>query len=351
MIGGVVAEPSMSRYLVALGVPVTWRRAVVRALGLALFIIAVTPAVSVAAPALQLPYAQGASWWANGPHSSDGSTGARNSVDLGPGGSSPATVLAAAGGVARVESCNGGKYVTIDHGGGWSTRYWHLGSVPAGLNGSTVTPGSVIGTTALVCDNPTAFSHVHFGLFLNGVATPLDGVSMGGYTIRAGVNQYSGSWTRNSDGATVHTTGADGLARCCVTNNQSTSPPLPPAMSIVQWDGDTNAQRASWLVGRDNRRRWVRDVRTYNCLRARGIVDRGPQPAAVLNRIPDLNGVWAQCPPGDANYDGTVNIIDLSIMGSQWQRSGGLTADANYDGTVNIIDLSILGTNYGTWWP
>lgn len=125
---------------------------------------------------------------------------------------------------------------------------------------------------------------------------------------------------------------------------------LPPFMSIVQWDGDTNAQRASWLVGRDNRRRWVPDIRTYNCLRAQGIVDVGPQPAYLLNQVQDRNGIWAMCPGGDVNRDGTVNIVDLSIMAGQWGRTGGQTADANYDGVVNIIDLSVLGTNYGRSW-
>ncbi|MEX2447269.1 MAG: M23 family metallopeptidase, partial [Solirubrobacterales bacterium] len=182
------------------------------------------PALAGAAPPkLQLPFAKGATWWVNGPHSDNGKSGARNSVDLGPGGSGAATVRAAAGGIAHTGTCGGGKYVTIDHGGGWSTRYWHLGSTAKGIDGKRVSAGKALGKTALVCGNPTQFSHVHFGLFKNGNQHSLDGVSIGGYTAHAGKTQYSGYWTRDKDKAEVHTTGSNGYAHCCLTNNQSTS--------------------------------------------------------------------------------------------------------------------------------
>jgi len=143
-------------------------------------------------PTLYLPFATNATWWANGPHSGDGATGTRNNVDLGPGNGADATVLAAAAGTAHVFTCSGGYYVRVDHGGGWTTQYWHLGSVAPGLDGSSVSAGTYIGTSAIVCGNPTTFSHVHFGLYLNGVAYALDGVSIGGYTIHAGSGQYNG---------------------------------------------------------------------------------------------------------------------------------------------------------------
>lgn len=200
-------------------------RAALALLGCALAcaLIALPELAAAAPPAMDLPFAKGATWWANGPHSGNGVSGTRNNVDLGPGGSAPATVRAAAAGTAHVGDCSGGHYVTIDHGGGWSTRYWHLGATAAGIDGKHVSAGDVVGTTAIVCDNPTTFSHVHFGLYHDGQPYPLDGVSIGGYTIHAGSVQYSGWWTRNSDGVTVHSTGADGKAACCLVNNQSGS--------------------------------------------------------------------------------------------------------------------------------
>src|SRR6185437_13450897 len=129
-------------------------------------------------------------WWANGPHSDNGTSGTRNNVDLGPGGTdNPGQALAATDGTAHVGTCSGGYYVRIDHGDGWMTQYWHLASVAQGLDGKQVHPGAYLGTTGIVCGNPTHFSHIHFGLFhyVNGgwQPYPLDGVSIGGYTIHA----------------------------------------------------------------------------------------------------------------------------------------------------------------------
>ncbi len=54
--------------------------------------------------------------------------------------------------------------------------------------------------------------------------------------------------------------------------------------------------------------------------------------------------------PGDVNNDGTVNILDLSVVALHWNQTGQTlsTGDINGDGTVNILDLSILATNFGT---
>lgn len=117
--------------------------------------------------------------------------------------------------------------------------------------------------------------------------------------------------------------------------------------SIVQWRDDPNSQKTSWEVGTDRHRRWVPNVRTYNCLRGRGVADAGGLVASVLDQLADLNGIWAQCPYGDVNYDGKVNIFDLSGLLTAYGRTGAQKADDNYDGAVNIFDLSILLSNYG----
>ena len=48
---------------------------------------------------------------------------------------------------------------------------------------------------------------------------------------------------------------------------------------------------------------------------------------------------------GDCSADGKVNIFDLSILLSNWQRTTG-TCDLSGDGVVNIFDLSILLSNW-----
>ena len=50
---------------------------------------------------------------------------------------------------------------------------------------------------------------------------------------------------------------------------------------------------------------------------------------------------------GDINGDGTVDILDLSVLMSQWGQTGtGLSADLNGDGTVDILDFSIMMANW-----
>jgi hypothetical protein len=55
--------------------------------------------------------------------------------------------------------------------------------------------------------------------------------------------------------------------------------------------------------------------------------------------------------PGDINSDGKVSALDLSLLLSNFGKSGtGLSnpaIDLNKDGSVTIIDLSILLSNYG----
>jgi chitodextrinase len=56
--------------------------------------------------------------------------------------------------------------------------------------------------------------------------------------------------------------------------------------------------------------------------------------------------------PADINQDGHVDYLDLSILATNYNKSGAAIttsrADMNNDSTVNYLDLSILATNYGT---
>lgn len=50
---------------------------------------------------------------------------------------------------------------------------------------------------------------------------------------------------------------------------------------------------------------------------------------------------------GDINGDGSVNVVDFSIMLSKWGTSDP-SSDLNGDGVVNIVDFSILLSKWGT---
>ena len=51
--------------------------------------------------------------------------------------------------------------------------------------------------------------------------------------------------------------------------------------------------------------------------------------------------------PEDVNQDGVVNIIDLTLVASNFGKTGQNAADVNGDGVVNIIDLTLVAAAFG----
>lgn len=51
--------------------------------------------------------------------------------------------------------------------------------------------------------------------------------------------------------------------------------------------------------------------------------------------------------PEDVNADGIVNIIDLTLVASNFGKTGQSDADVNKDGVVNIIDLTLVAGAFG----
>ena len=49
----------------------------------------------------------------------------------------------------------------------------------------------------------------------------------------------------------------------------------------------------------------------------------------------------------DVNQDGVVNIIDLTLVASNFGKTGQNDADVNGDGVVNIIDLTLVAAAFG----
>ena len=52
-------------------------------------------------------------------------------------------------------------------------------------------------------------------------------------------------------------------------------------------------------------------------------------------------------PSEDINNDGIVNIVDLTLVASNFGKSGENSADVNGDGVVNIIDLTLVAGAFG----
>ena len=67
------------------------------------------------------------------------------------------------------------------------------------------------------------------------------------------------------------------------------------ANHLVQWDGDTKAQKTAWLVTPDLRRLWIPDGGTWYCFKARGYVGPDLLQTSTLDRLPDQTNMWAAC--------------------------------------------------------
>lgn len=66
--------------------------------------------------------------------------------------------------------------------------------------------------------------------------------------------------------------------------------------TVVQWAGDTKAQKTSWLVRPDGRRYWVPSAAEYWCWRQLSAGDKGPQPSSILDRVIPDSGQTTWCP-------------------------------------------------------
>ena len=49
----------------------------------------------------------------------------------------------------------------------------------------------------------------------------------------------------------------------------------------------------------------------------------------------------------DVNKDGVVNILDLTLIASNFGKSKENDADVNADGLVNILDLTLVAAAFG----
>lgn len=168
-------------------------------------IIAAPSARAAEAPGfpMVLPVGWGEVVQAGGTHTH--TSGVRSSIDLGAAGNRSVDVVAAADGVIIDLKAN--CQVVVQHQDGWQTRYYHLKSIPSGLAvGQEIGAGTKVGMTGMpgseTCGRGS-FRHVHFVLEKNGTEMPIDGLSLGGYTVHTSGGSYCGYWTRDTDGAVV----------------------------------------------------------------------------------------------------------------------------------------------------
>lgn len=187
---------------------------------------------AAAFPTFGLPFARGQSTGSAGIHSDNGQSGVKNAIDFNP---DSGIIRAARKGTVDIQHCDGGDWVTIDHGGGWRTGYYHLENIKV-REGQQVDRGAELGDdgTALPCGGSASGDHVHFTLWrLQNESTNRlaagnwDGVSyeqletdvavssgvsvddkvFGGWRFHAQAAQYSGTATQVRTGQSVQLPG------------------------------------------------------------------------------------------------------------------------------------------------
>jgi O-glycosyl hydrolase len=111
---------------------------------------------------------------------------------------------------------------------------------------------------------------------------------------------------------------------------------------IVQWEGDTAAQKTSWFVGWDGNRRWIPDLPTFQCLHDAGAGNALSLSTEALNQLPNLTNVWEACGGSQIGVNGTLELGSHLQAGAysltQTANDLVLTTDVLVNGSFQIWD-------------
>jgi len=156
------------------------------------------PATTPPDSLLQFPFPQGAVWVYGGPHSWNGdSTPPFSSMDFflrgGTCAAPPFYYAVSAAGGSVYHPSHYSCWLEIDHGGGWTTSYYHLlNTFGEGGVSRNWTMGSIACQT---CAGGYATGpHVHFSLKYNGSYISLEGVKLSGWTVHVGSTAYTSGY-------------------------------------------------------------------------------------------------------------------------------------------------------------
>jgi len=182
-------------------------------------------------------------------------------------------VINITGGTGRGVGTDFGNHIVLKHADGRCTLYAHMqyGSV---TSAATVGQGAILGRAG-----NTGFAdgaHLHFGWVTCPSNTPT--VPGPGFVETGGATPTQGQVLTSRNGA------------------------IPPAANpatfgnrIVQWNGDSKAQKTAWLVSGQLKRYWIPDGGTFNCLRDRGYGGPDVLASSMLDQLPDQPGHGATC--------------------------------------------------------
>jgi Peptidase family M23 len=192
-----------------------------------------------AAPAFQLPFPCGQTW--TGQTRADHSPA--NAVDFNRTNDDGDPVAAsAAGRVSRVDNegdVSYGRWIEIDHGGGWTTRYAHL-SVQRVAVGDAVSPGQLIGNVGST--GGSTGPHLHFEERQDGTAVRV--VLAGTQALYWGSRDYTSKNT------------------CAATNPYTPQAACGTGYSVIDWAGLGSAATTYLLYNSGNGNNCVATIKS-----------------------------------------------------------------------------------------
>ena len=144
--------------------------------------------------------------------------------------------------------------------------------------------------------------------------------------VQSNVPAGSGKVTRNTNWAPSLYSGW--TARAWRFGKVINNPASAYAGQIVQWNGDTKAQKTAWYVTSDLRRLWIPDGGTYNCLKGRGVPGPTALSATMLDQLPDQTNQWVPC--GDRMTTKRVLRRNMFLQSQDGRYRLWLQGDGNF---------------------
>ena len=225
-----------------------------------------------------------------------------------------------------------------------SGHKWSVNSVAFSPDGSTLASGSSDGTVLLWEIRPAATSSTTVSLLPSTVQSPAIGKQLTfSLNIADGENVAGYQVTVNFDTSAL---------RYVESKNADYLPAGAFFIAPVA-EGNTVTLAASSLSGESSRDGTLATI-TFEVVAAKASTVRLSDViltnSSGSSSVPEIENAEISEPPqlaGDVNEDGVVNIIDLTLVASNFGKQGQNAADVNADGVVNIIDLTLVAAAFG----
>ncbi len=312
---------------------------------------------------LKLPFAGGDAWmFTGGPHAYDGCTyNPWSGVDFAPGIYGCAVpgnrwVTAPAAGTVWNVNC-GGCQVTINHGNGWWSNFYHIANQQL-FNGQSVAKDQHIGNPSCrpsvggcgACGGYATGIHAHYNLMYNGAFYAINGTSLEGWIVNStgcyegylqngGQQIWVGGWIRSA----VVTPPEEGVIEV-----PNIVPPYGNGMCDSAWYGYTNDRGYSAYLTLNtndpnqstNSATWTPNLRQAGYYKVEAYI---PTHSPVNWQCPSL---YIQWDTSDARYtihyadNQTTVSKDQAPLFSAWLDLGTYYFNAGTGGWVELTDLN-----------